>query len=387
MLHPRLIKDAIHDSIELSDVELAVIDSPLFQRLRFVRQLSTAYLVYPSAMHTRFEHSLGAMHLTGVLARRLGFPEGKVRALRLAALLHDIGHGAFAHVSDPLLQEKTGKMHETRGLDLVRRSGLKEIVEDAGVSLKELSRLMEGNDEGAIITRDLGTDRIDYLLRDAHFTGVAYSTIDADRLLHTMAYRKGELFVEERGMLAAESLLVSRHFMFKAVYYHPTVRISGEMVAQAMREALADGRIALNDIAQGSDERLLYTLEAAGSDLARRLLERRLFKSAYSVDFRRGAGALATVRSAGFRKRFAKHMEENGFMQDDYLVSLPDRRESHFSAKVLLKDGRTTTLDQASGLVRALEAEGPESPLIVACKPGLREKVAKASKAFFSRLR
>src|SRR3989338_9045083 len=253
MPHLRLIKDAIHDSIELSEEELAVIDSPLFQRLRFVRQLSTAYLVYPSATHTRFEHSLGAMHLTGVLAGRLGFTKEKVGALRLAALLHDVGHGAFAHVSDPLLQERTGMMHETRGLDLVRRSGLRDAVKDAGVSLSELSRLMEGDGEGAIITRDLGTDRIDYLLRDAHFTGVAYSTIDADRLLHTMPYRKGELFVEERGLLAAESLLVTRHFMFKAVYSHPTVRISGEMVAQAMRDGLRDKQITVSDIAQGSD--------------------------------------------------------------------------------------------------------------------------------------
>ncbi len=376
-MHPRLVKDAIHDSIELSEEELAVIDSPLFQRLRFVRQLSTAYLVYPSATHTRFEHSLGAMHLTGVLAQRLGFHESKVRALRLAALLHDIGHGAFAHVSDPLLEEKTGKMHETRGLDLVRRSGLKQIVEDAGVSLNELSKLMEGQHEGAIITRDLGTDRIDYLLRDAHFTGVAYSTIDADRLLHTMAYRKGELFVEERGLLAAESLLVSRHFMFKAVYYHPTVRISGEMVARAMADGLREGQITVNDIALGTDERLLYQLEEAGSEMARRLRERRLYKAAFALEKSKPLGRDA-------KRRFAGHMEDKGFFDEDYLLVLPEDRKARFSAKVLLKDGRATTLEKASGLLRALEAEGPQSPLIVASKPGLREKVARAAKASFT---
>ncbi len=383
--HPRLLKDAIHDSIELSELELRVLDSTQMQRLRFVRQLSTAYLVYPSAMHTRFEHSLGAMHLTGVLASRLGFDAQTIKTLRLAALLHDVGHGAFAHTSDPVLVEKLHKKHEERGIDLVKKTGLKKVVEDGGVSLSELSNLMHGGGEGAVITRELGTDRVDYLLRDAHFTGVAYSIIDADRLLHTLAYADGELFVEERGLLAAESLLVSRHFMFKAVYYHPTCRIAGEMVASAMRIGLADGSLSVDDIALGTDERLLLKMQASGIALASRLLERKLYKSAFVLDAHSAsARAREKMEERNFLKPFSEHMEEAGFAQGEYVVCAPETHTSEFKTRVVQKDGRKALLEDASNLVRALELERKENTLIVATAPEDKARAEKAAKGFFA---
>lgn len=373
----KLIKDAIHDSIEVSALELQIIDSPLVQRLRFVKQLSTAYLVYPSANHSRFEHSLGAMHLTGVLCNLLGVEQSKKEELRLAALLHDVGHAAFSHVSEPLLHRLTGHNHEERGIKLVRESGLGELVERNGHSLSGLQPLLEGNGEGAIVTSELGTDRMDYLLRDSHFTGVAYSIIDADRLLRTLEYKDGELFVQERGVLAAESLLVSRYFMFNAVYHHPTVRIAGEMAVKALENGIEDGKTSVGEVERGGDFELLYKLSQSGSALASGVLERKLYKSCVEVEMERALRATGAKNGEGLRKILQEEFEAKEM--DGILFCIQEKPKGERKAKVLHKDGSFSLLADASPVVKSLEERKPGQTLIVAAPAKEREMVKAAA--------
>ncbi|MFH1257462.1 MAG: HD domain-containing protein, partial [Candidatus Micrarchaeota archaeon] len=233
----KVIRDSIHGNIELTPLEIAIIDTPELQRLRYVRQLSLAYLVYPSALHTRFEHSLGTMHLTKLLSERLFRDKEEKQLLRLAALLHDVGHSAFSHLPEELIRKVTGKSHEKMGEEKILSGNIAQILEKHQISPKKLAKFMKGS-KAKIISSELGTDRMDYLLRDAYFTGVAYSVVDAQRLLLSLTYENGRLALEEKGILAAESLLVSRYLMFNAVYNHHAVRIAAAMLNKGLEIAL-----------------------------------------------------------------------------------------------------------------------------------------------------
>ncbi len=361
-----IIRDAIHGSIEFNELEEKIINHPLLQRLRRVRQLSQVHLVYPSALHTRFEHSLGSMHLTGKLASRLRFDAGQTKLVRLAALLHDVGHGAFSHTSDTMLTKLTGKTHEQRGIDTVRKSELAGILEENGVSPDALEKCLAGEGNGALLTSELGTDRMDYLLRDAYFTGVSYSSGDHQRLLETLEIKGGELVVQEKGVVAAESLLVSRQLMFNAVYLHPAVRIGEAMVEKMLEQALGEKQITLDGIAFGTDDNLLEALSTQNS-LAKRLLERRLYKKAFVMEMAR-----ASAKSKGFlspegaEKAIGEEIQK-AIGSEEFVVCLPPQRKKHTGIRVLEKDGAVEELEKYSNLLNALNLESGRDSLIVAC--------------------
>jgi HD superfamily phosphohydrolase len=377
-----IIRDAIHASIEFDALEEQVLDSPQLQRLRYVKQLATEYLVFPSAQHTRLEHSVGAMHLTGQLSKRLGLEESDCRMLRLAALLHDIGHGAFSHSSEPLMLKHTGLDHEQRGIKLIADSELASMIEEAGFSFKHLKSLLLGQGQGSMLTSDLGTDRIDYLLRDAYFTGVAYSLIDADRLLNTMALHEGQMVVTEKGRLAAESMLVSRHFMFNVVYHHPTSRIANEMVAKSMELALEAGVCNIEELLSGTDYGVLYDLSRRKSVLSKRVLERELFKKSMIVDCSKDKGALDFFYSSGAAQQVSDALDEAGLAQEDFVACLP-LTPKKVSAKILTDDDGVRELAQSSSLLQALEKQGRHSQFILGTDSKHEQKAARAVAKLF----
>jgi putative nucleotidyltransferase with HDIG domain len=160
-----VIRDPIHGLIKISEKEKKIIDQPIFQRLRRIKQLSVEYLVYPSATHTRFEHSLGVMELSGKMASVLKW---NVEEARLAGLLHDIGHIAFSHSGEKLLPLFGFENHEDLG---------KEMLEAMGIGLGE---------EEYLVSFDYGSDRMDYLVRDAYHTGTAYGIIEYDTIIRNL---------------------------------------------------------------------------------------------------------------------------------------------------------------------------------------------------------
>ncbi|MBI2445736.1 HD domain-containing protein [Candidatus Micrarchaeota archaeon] len=370
-----IIRDAIHGGIDVNPLEEQILDHPLVQRLRHVRQLSLVHLVYPSALHTRFEHSLGSMHLSGKLAKSLGLSDEQVQLVRLAGLLHDVGHGAFSHSSDRLLIQKTGRTHEMRGMDLVEKTGLKDALQQNGVSMHELRECFEGKGGGTIITSELGCDRMDYLMRDAYFTGVSYSLLDHQRLLETMTLKEGQLVIQEKGAVAAESLLVSRHLMFNAVYLHPTVRICEAMVEKMLDTSLQDGQITMEGVAQGTDDAVLADLAEKRNPLANRLLRRELFKKA----FVQPAGQNQTESA---KKQMhciiTDALQDADLDEKQHVICLPPENKTHHGIHVLIKDGRVMPLEKISNLVSALNRPSSRDTLIVACEKGMEEKVAKA---------
>ncbi len=274
-----------------------MLDTPAVQRLRYVRQLGHAFLVYPGATHSRFEHALGAYHLTKsaltALAERReleAVSEEDRLAARLAALLHDIGHYPFSHG----LEEAGFLHHEELGVAKLTRGELGEVLTQVGgpglaLRIGDLIRGRSASPLGGLISGSLDLDKIEYLSRDARMCGVPYGAVDVDRLLSSLAVVESapgrwEIGVHEKGISALESLLFAKYQMYRNVYWHHAVRSATCMFKRAVRATVAAGGLAPAMIAEATDGGLMTALLATDpTGLAARVQERRLFKRAMDV--------------------------------------------------------------------------------------------------------
>jgi HD superfamily phosphohydrolase len=299
----REVRDLLWRNIRLEPAAARVVDTPAFQRLRYVRQLGHAFLVYPGATHTRFEHALGAYHLAcralaGLQERGdlgdLG-PDDTL-LVRLGALLHDIGHYPFSHA----LEEEGFASHETLADAHLRRGPLAEALAEAGLAEApaRLGALIRGTGEhplAGLIAGSLDLDKIDYLTRDALMCGVPYGEIDVDRLLACLVVVDGEdgrsVGVREKGLSALESLLFAKYQMYRNVYWHHAVRSATAMFRRLVREAAGTGALDAARLPEATDDALMHDLGATDrTGLAAALRERRLHKRALEI----AAAELAT---------------------------------------------------------------------------------------------
>lgn len=356
----KVIRDPVHGNIEVEDHFLEIIDLKEFQRLRFIRQLGTGYLVYPGANHTRFEHSLGVFWITKRVLSDLNleWPE-----MLEAALLHDIGHGPFSHVSEELAKEIWGKTHEDFG---------KRIVKDLGFS-KETRKLAFGP---SLVTMDIGTDRMDYLLRDSHYTGVAYGIIDHERLIQGFIFQDGEFLINGKVLAAAESLILARYLMFPNVYLHKTTRIADEMLIKASKVYIRDQGISFHEFMKLKDFELLSLLEKHEStgELAGRILERRLYKPAFIL---RWADLNEEEKEKARREKIEKKEkieEELG----ECVVCMPYGFFKEVKAKIV--HSQVSELSEISTLVRMVkEAQWDHWSIIVAVPEERRDEIKSKS--------
>lgn len=352
------VRDPIHGGILLDDWAVGLVDHREFQRLRRVQQLGTAHLVYPGAHHRRFEHSLGAYHLAGRFAEALNLDEVEALTVRAGALLHDVGHGPFSHAFEELLQG-TGRRHEDTTVDLVRWGPLGDLLRQGGIDPVAVAELVMGRGPLAkVVSGALDADRMDYLLRDAHYTGVRTS-VDPDRILRVLErHPEYGAILRASGILSAESLLTMRFLMYPAVYLHHTVRASERMLQQGIREAEADGAFQLRDVERDTDDQLLGKLRAAGghaAELVDRLDRRRLYKRAWEV---RPSGALVELhKDPGRRAALQQEIADAaGLDGHEVLLDAPHQpRFRELDLKVHAHGGDIVPIREASSLVAALD--------------------------------
>ena len=290
---PTIIRDPLWNNVRLDESAMRLVDSTPFQRLRYVRQLGLAHLVYPGATHTRFEHALGTHHLARLALDMLG-ERGALREVdprepalvRAAALLHDVGHYPFSHaleeigapnheeVARPLITggEIAAALRETLGDDAPQRI----IALVRGESLSPLQGLISGS---------LDLDKLDYLRRDGFMCGVPYGEIDVDRLLHALTVvadpdtKRPTIGVAEKALSALESLLFAKYQMYRNVYWHHSVRAATALYKRIVSDALERGALRAEELATFGDEGLLSELRRrAPSPLLDALVARRLPK-------------------------------------------------------------------------------------------------------------
>lgn len=288
------IYDPVHHFIELTGPEARLLDSTVLQRLRRLRQLGLAYLAFPSAEHSRFSHALGALAMgTRVfdqLARngREFFvndadAEYQRRLVRAALILHDIGHGPFSHACEAVL----GVRHEERTRALLELPELRAHVADLDVDPAHVLDLILGNPQtpypvlAEIVSGpNLDADRMDYLLRDAYFTGVTSGRYDADQLVASMRifHIDGRLVmgIDRRGVVALESFVLARYMMFASVYFHHTTRMFERVLQRVLGELWPDPHVLdpIDEFLRWDDFRVLNELREAPTEAARALRER-----------------------------------------------------------------------------------------------------------------
>ena len=294
-----ILRDPLWNNIRLDPLALALLETPVMQRLRYVRQLGLAFLVYPGATHSRFEHALGAWHLAGMALRLLDeggalqdVPAREQQIVRAAALLHDVGHYPFSHA----LEEIGVTDHEEVARPLITEGAIgvclrAHLGDDAPGAVFALITGRSTSPLQGLISGSIDLDKIEYLKRDAVMCGVPYGEIDVDRLLNslvlvTLPAQGAAIGVHEKGLSALESLLFAKYQMYRNVYWHHAVRSATAMYKRLVAVAIDTGAVAADTVARFTDEGLLVHLDTPSLvPEARALLDgiriRRLHKRAY----------------------------------------------------------------------------------------------------------
>jgi HD superfamily phosphohydrolase len=400
----KIINDPVHGFITLpSGLIMDLIDHPFFQRLRRIRQLGLTELVYPGANHTRFHHALGAMHLMGLALETLREKGHLVsaeeeEAARIAILMHDIGHGPFSHALENSILE--GISHEQLSLLFMERLNFQ-----FGGRLDLAIRMFKGSYERPffyqLIASQLDLDRMDYLLRDCFFTGVAEGSISAGRLLKMIGIHKEELVIEDKAIYSVENFLSSRRLMYWQVYLHKTTVSAEEMLIQLMRRArmlMESGmllnmpaalepffrkRMGMTDFISGDnmlnafsmldDYDIWYCIKSWASHpdfvlsyLARGLMDRRLLKvSIHSSGI--GPEAMLQLRQA-HASELGIREEESAFLVFEKEVSNSAYISGGNVIRVKFRDGSLLDVAEATDLpnIRAMAAEVKK---YIVCQP------------------
>tara|TARA_B100000674_G_C37966618_1_gene974901 strand:- start:97 stop:1245 length:1149 start_codon:yes stop_codon:yes gene_type:complete len=257
----RRVRDSIHDYIDLDSLESSLVDTRPYQRLRWIKQLGSANLVYPGANHTRLEHSIGVSHLAKQMALQSDVPGDELHLVSIAGLLHDLGHSPYSHLADEL---PFGKDHVDITQDIIKESQISDIFNDEGIDSREICNLIKGEHRyGSLISGDIDADRLDYLMRDSHYTGVK-TGVDTGRLVTKMSITNGELVIGESGLPVVETFLTSRSVMFPTVYFHPFSRGAELMLARATKAAILSGYFSYESFVSYTDHKFLSELDSAG---------------------------------------------------------------------------------------------------------------------------
>jgi uncharacterized protein len=353
----KVIRDPIHGNIRLGGEYVAMVDTPEFQRLRNIKQNGLCFLVYPAMNSTRFEHSLGVHHLGGLVSGNLSLPEKERGQVQAACLLHDLGHGPFSHTFDELLMSH-GLEHEDESCRIILKTGISDLLKEAGISPAKVADLVKGKGKlGKLLSSEVDVDKMDYLVRDAYYAGVAYGVTDVERLLNSLTLEGGDVVVDFGGLEAAESLLINRNLMYQTVYRHHTKRIAESMMQHGV-ERMIEGGASIEEIFRMDDVDLIHMMRSWRGyvkDMISRIEGRRLFKNVFSERI-----SLLTDDSKRELSKRKRQVEERiasdlrikeGYLMVDY----PETSMSEYKVRMRTPQGLRSIAD-VSALAKSLES-------------------------------
>ena len=373
-------RDPVHGFIELSEGEKKIIGSKPFQRLRYIKQLATTYLVYHGAEHTRFGHSIGVMHLVSktfdaVIGKNPGLfsdddNKNQVlikyyrQVLRLIALTHDLGHAPFSHASEDLFPDR--KMHENYTKEIIENTEIAEYINEIGKEFQEkhgecykitpqlLWMIYDGdvlNPEyvtpdfkflQSFMDGELDCDKMDYLLRDSKFCGVSYGIYDLERFISTLTVYKAEnimsLAIEKGGIQALEEFVLARYFMFIQVYFHKTRRYFDKQLVRALKDILPEGKYPkdVSEFLEWDDNRVLYNMNISASEEVKEFRDRITMTCVYETSVHTASAEGDVVRI--IYKSLCNDFEQESLLYDEVDKAAHKLQPSYFAANVTEDD-------------------------------------------------
>ena len=335
----KIIRDPIHGDIKIEGIFLDFLEAPEIQRLYNIKQLGFAHLVFPGGHHTRLEHSLGTYFMSLKACESLKLDNEEKDLISCAAFLHDIGHGPFSHTLESILRNTLNVDH----IDLTEKLILGQhrifndyekkiiepitvfnIIKDYGFNHQKIINIIKGNGkdyQSQFLNSPVDVDQLDYLMRDAYYTGVAYGLIDAERYLNSLIIKNGILGITKKGISVVENILMARALMYSSVYFHKTVRIAELMLSKAIE---LHEEFHPFEFFKMTDDELISNLKNMGvyqQEIAVRLKYRKLFKQAY---------APSTVELSADRIESIKKFDDFKFRR---------RKESEFEDKLGIQKG------------------------------------------------
>ena len=338
-------------------------------------------MVYPGANHTRHEHCMGTSHIVGKMADSVGLESGDKQLASVAGLLHDIGHTAFSHLGDEIDGVED---HVIRTTKIIAKTEISDILSEEGIDSKEVNQIIMGEHKlGPLVSGDLDGDRLDYLVRDAHYTGVS-TGVDMGRLIATMSMSDSNLVIKEGGLPAVEALLTARSTMYPTVYFHPFVRGAELMLARATNHAISSNHFTKEDFINFTDHKLLSELDKAGG-LSKKIVNnfenRNIAKRALSLTKEQAENSgLEKSKRSQYEADIASKL---GVSASEIYVDIPPLPVvPGLKAKILKNDGNIDLARNLSRLLLGLyEAQFDHWRCSVYAPPRIRKEVASASQS------
>jgi HD superfamily phosphohydrolase len=399
-MQEKVFRDPVHNFIRINDpMILALVDTREFQRLRRIKQLGVANTVFHTAEHSRFTHSLGVYEIARQFADHLehfatvtpgdgGWDPDERQVLLAAALLHDLGHGPYSHTFEHIF--KTDHEKYTQQIILSPETEVNHVLSQVSRDFPAkvasvIAKTYPNKQVVALISSQIDADRMDYLLRDAYYTGATYGTFDLFRIIHLMRPFAGGISFEDKGMTTVEDYIVSRYQMYGQVYFHPVSRGVEVLLTHLLERAMelydrsktdlfVDGnfvtadliplfehKISVMEYLELDDSTIIANINAWRhssdqilADLATRFLDRKPLKSIEIESDVRDLlpKLLELIREAGFDERY--YTAENDSFDTAYDSYNPNSKKSKTQIEIVQQDGTMVELSAESTLVQAL---------------------------------
>jgi len=412
----KTIRDPIHGDIKLEGLFLELIEAPEIQRLYHIKQLGFAHLVFPGAHHTRFEHSLGAYYVASRAAETLNLDKEEKEIITCASMLHDIGHGPFSHTLEFILRNTLNVDHvdlteklilgkydifDPEEKEYIGSSSVNDILNKNGIDQKEIISNIRGKTNkkpylSQLLNSSIDVDQLDYLVRDAYYTGVAYGLIDTERFLQTLTINNNKLAVIKKGVGAVENILMARTLMYSSVYFHKTVRIAELMLSKAFE--MIDNLEPFNFFKM-TDAELINNLKKMGTyqyEIATRLKYRKLFKQVYAVSRSNldeaKINAVKSLEDMNFRRKKEQELEESLNIPSGHVIIDVPFQELHQAEPridqtdiAIVDDRSTKNLDEYTPIAKAIRLRPiPDWIVMIIADAKYRDLIAgKAEKILF----
>jgi hypothetical protein len=413
----KTIRDPIHGDIKLDGLFLDLIEAPEIQRLYNIKQLGFAHLVFPGAHHTRLEHSLGTYHMASQAAEKLNLDKDEKEIIACAAILHDIGHGPFSHTLESILRDTLNVDHvdltvklifgehtifDNKEKEFIGFLSVFDILNKYSIDQKEIIDIIRGKTHkkpylSQLLNSSIDVDQLDYLIRDAYYTGVAYGMIDIERFLQTLIINNKKLAVRKKGVGVVENILMARTLMYSSVYFHKTVRIAELMLSKAIE--MIDDKEPFEFFKMTDAELIndLKKMESFQYEIAIRLKYRELFKQAYAASEsnldKKSINAIKRLDDVKFRREKERELEELLSIPSGHVIIDVPFKELHQAEPridqadiVIIDKNEIKTLDEYTPVAKAIRLRPiPDWTVMIVTDEKYRDALSeKAEKILFN---